>query len=90
MMVMKTSFVCLLLIVYMGTFYYANKHLPIKSTRIFSYYFVSATIVALLDFITLYTVNHMDTVPVFINTAAHVIYMLAINTTVFLYFLYLK
>lgn len=90
MMVMKTSFVCLLLIVYMGTFYYANKHLPIKSTRIFSYYFVSATIVTLFDFITLYTVNHMDTVPVFINTAAHVIYMLAINTTVFLYFLYLR
>lgn len=89
-MIMKTSFVCLLLVAYMGVFYYANKHLPIKSTRIFSYYYVSAFLLVVFDLITLYTVNHMDSVPGIINTVAHVVYLLVINTTVYLYFLYLR
>lgn len=89
-MVMKTSFVCLLLIAYMGIFYYSNKHLPIKATKIFSYYYISAVCLILFDLITLYTVNHMDIVPDSVNLAAHIIYLLTINTTVYLYFLYLR
>lgn len=89
-MIMKTSFVCLLLIGYMGVFYYANKHLPIKSTRIFSYYYVSAVILTAFDLITLYTVNHMDSVPALINEISHVIYLVSINATLFLNFLYLR
>lgn len=88
-MIMKTSLVCLLLIAYMGLFYYFNKHLPIKSTRIFSYY-CSAAILTVFDLITLYTVNHMDNIPSVINVGAHIIYLLAINTTIFLNFLYLR
>ena len=90
MMIMKTSFVCLLLIVYMGLFYFFNKHLPIKSTRIFSYYYFSATILTLFDLITLYTVNNMDNIPSVVNSVAHIIYLLAINMTIFLNFLYLR
>lgn len=89
-MVMKTSFVCLLLIIYMGIFYYANKHLPVKSTKIFSAYYISAVILTLFDLITLYTVNNMDIVPSAVNTGAHIIYLLSINTTIYLYFIYLR
>ena len=90
MMVMKTSLVCLLFVIYMGIFYFSNKHLPLKATRIFSYYYASAVIVTVFDLITLYTVNNLDSVSSMINYIAHIIYLLAINTTIFLYFLYLR
>jgi diguanylate cyclase (GGDEF)-like protein len=89
-MLLKTSFVCLLLLSYMGAFYFANKHLPIRATKIFTYYYLSAVTVTVFDLITLYTVNHMDTVPAAVNEIAHIIYMLAINLTVYLNFLYLR
>ena len=89
-MVMKASFICLLLIVYMGCFYYTNKHLPIKSTKIFSYYYISLVVLMLFDLITLYTVNHLDSVPDMINLSVHAIYLISINVTVYLEFLYLR
>lgn len=89
-MVMKASFICLLLIVYMGCFYYTNKHLPIKSTRIFSYCYISMIVLMVFDLITLYTVNHLDSVPDLINLSVHAIYLISINVTVYLYFLYLR
>lgn len=89
-MVMKTSLVCLLLVVYMGIFYFSNKHLPLKSTKFFSYYYASAVILTVFDLITLYTVNHLDSVSDIVNLTAHIIYLLAINSMVYLYFLYLR
>lgn len=89
-MVMKTSLVCLLLVLYMGVFYFSKRHLPLKSTRIFSYHYASAVILTIFDLITLYTVNHIGRVPESINLVVHIIYLLAINTTVYLYFLYLR
>jgi len=90
MLVMKASLICLLLVTYMGIFYFSNKHLPLKATKIFSYYYVSAVILTVFDLITLYTVNHMDRVPAQVNLIAHIIYLLAINTTLYLYFVYLR
>lgn len=87
---MRTSLVCLLLVAYMGVFYFSNRHLPLKSTKIFLYYYASAVILTVFDLITLYTVNHMDRVPEPLNLAAHIIYLLAINTTLYLYFWYLR
>lgn len=89
-MVMKTSLVCLLLVIYMGIFYFSGRHLPLKSTRIFFYHYASALILTSFDLITLYTVNHMDRVPESMNLTAHIIYLLAINATIYLYFLYLR
>lgn len=83
----KTSFICLLLMIYMGYFYFSRKRLPLKTTRYFNAYFISATIVTLFDYITLITVNRMDVVPAFINNFVHTIYILSIN--IMMYFLYL-
>lgn len=90
MLVMKASLACLLLVIYMGIFYFSNKHLPLKATEIFSYYYASALILTAFDLITLYTVNNLDSVPVIINLIAHIIYLLSINTTLYMYFLYLR
>ena len=84
----KTSFVCLLLLIYMGVFYFSQKHLPARSSRLFNGYYFSALTVVLFDFITLCTVNRMDVVPPMINLIAHIIYMLAINVMLFFMFVY--
>lgn len=89
-MLMKTSFVCLLLILYMGIFYFSKKHLPIRATTVFKCYYFDSVIVIIFDLITLYTVNHMDTVPESVNYIAHVIYILSINVMVYLYFRYVR
>ena len=84
MPIMKTSLICLLLLLYMGVFYFSNRHLPIKSSRIFNgYYFVALTVI-IFDFITLYTVNRPDIIPESLNLFVHTIYMLAINLMIYL------
>lgn len=84
----KTSFICLLLLLYMGFFYFSQKHLPVRSTKLFNCYYFSSLTVVLFDFITLCTVNRLDVVPPVINMNAHIIYMLAINVMLYFMFLY--
>ena len=82
----KTSLICLLLMIYMGYFHFSKNQLPLKRTFFFNFYFLSAIIVTLFDYITLITVNRMNVVPSFINNLAHTIYILSIN--IMMYFLY--
>lgn len=84
----KTSFLCLLLIIYMGIFYFSQHHLPVRSSKLFRKYYFSALTVILFDFITLCLVNRLDAVPPVINLIAHIIYLLAINVMLYFMFLY--
>jgi len=89
-MLVKTSIVCLLMILYMIGFYYRKPHIPIKSTRIFQVLTGVALLNAVFDLITVYTVNHRDTVPEGVNLAAHIVYLMSILGFVYLLFLYLQ
>lgn len=89
-MVMKTSLVCLLLVFCMGLFYFSNRHLPLKSTKLFSYFYCSTFMVMVLKVITFYTVNHMNQIPDGLNLAVHLVYLLSISVMVFLFFLYIR
>lgn len=89
-MILKTSIVCLLLILYMCMFYYRKPHIKIKSTKIFCVLTIIAVVNAMFDVITLYTVNHRDTLPEALNLAAHIIYMYSILMFVYFLFLYVK
>lgn len=89
-MLVKTSIVCLLLIVYMMVFYYRKPHIPIKSTRLFQMLTGVAFLVTLFDLITIYTVNHRDTVPNAVNLIAHIIYLLSLLSLIYLLFLYMR
>lgn len=90
MLLLKTSAVCLLMIIYMIGFYYRKPHIPIRSTRVFQVLTGVAFLNALFDLITVYTVNHRDTVPEGINLAAHIIYLLSILGFIYLLFLYMR
>lgn len=89
-MLLKTSIVCLLLMLYMCLLYYRKPHIKIKSATIFHHLTAAGVMTALFDIITLYTVNRRDTVPEWINLPAHIIYLLSILMFVYLLFLYVK
>lgn len=89
-MILKTSIVCILLILYMCMFYFRKPHIKIKSAKIFVALAVTAIVNSLFDLITLYTVNHRDTIPEELNLAAHIIYLLSILMYVYFLFLYMK
>lgn len=89
-MVLKTSIVCLVLILYMCMFYYRKPHIKIKSTKMFRRLIIAAGSTSLFDLVTLYTVNHINTVPEFLNLAAHIAYLYSILMFVYFLFLYMK
>ena len=89
-MLMKTSVVCLLLMIYMIGFYYRKPHIPIKATRLFRAITAAALITAVFDLLTLYTVNHRDTVPEGVNLALHIVYLLSILGYINFLFLYMR
>lgn len=89
-MLIKTSVVCLIFVLYMLWFYYRKPHIPTKSTRIFRLLTGMAFVNVLFDLITIYTVNHRDWVPEGVNLIAHIIYLLSILGYIYLLFLYLR
>lgn len=89
-MLVKTSIVCLLFSIYMIGFYYRKPHIPTKSTKIFQWLTMVEFLNVLFDLITIYTVNHRDTVPDILNLIAHIIYLMSILGFIFLLFLYMR
>lgn len=89
-MLLKTSIVCLIMILYMCMFYYRKPHLKIRSTIIFHGITAAAILNAVFDLITLYTVNHRDTVSEVLNLILHIIYLFTILLFVYLLYIYMK
>lgn len=86
----KTSFSCLLIMIYMTGFYYRKPHIPTKSTKIFQWLTSVALLNAIFDLITICTVNMRDVVGVQANLLVHIVYLLSILGFIYLLFLYLR
>ena len=80
-MLVKTSIVCFIMILYMVGFYYRKPHIPTKSTRIFQALTIVALLNTMFDLITIYTVNHRDRIHEGVNLIAHIIYLMSILGT---------
>ena len=89
-MLVKTSIVCFIMILYMVGFYYRKPHIPTKSTRIFQALTIVALLNTMFDLITIYTVNHRDRIHEGVNLIAHIIYLMSILGFVYLLFIYLR
>ena len=73
----------------MGWYYHKQKHLKLKTTKIFHTLYSIAIINMIFDGITVYGVNHLDTFSPVLNYISHVIFLLSINWVVFYLFLYI-
>lgn len=89
MFVLKASLICLVTLIYMGWFYFKNIRIPLQSTRIFYYLYITAIIHMIADAVTVYGVNHLDTFPPLFNYIWHIIFLITIAVLVFLLYLYL-
>lgn len=76
------------MLLYLGYFYYQKKHIPTRSTKFFNHLYVAALINLIFDGVTLYTVNHLSSVPSWLNTSAHIIFLLSIDFIVYFLFRY--
>ena len=67
--------------------YARHKKIPLLSTRFFSIYLAFVTINLFSDLTTVYTISHMDTIPLWVNRLAHQVFIGSLNAcTLCLYF----
>lgn len=86
----KLQIACMLVIFFIGILYFGTKRVRTKSHIIFSASLWVTAFNILFDMITVYTVNHMDTVPAWINRISHIFFLASMNTVVFLCYIYSK
>lgn len=82
---------CLLIVLYIAFIYYRES----KKTKKPHYNLYDALLFVgffniIFDGLTAYTVNHLDTVNHYVNMLAHMMFLLSIDTLVFLLFLYIR
>ncbi|MGN1205710.1 MAG: HD-GYP domain-containing protein [Eubacterium sp.] len=87
----KLQLGCLIVILYIIIMYlHGIKKLHRKHVfNSFDLVLASGFIYLIFDMITVYTVNHLDTVPVWLNYACHAVFLLLIDLIIFLFFYYL-
>lgn len=87
----KLQLGCLIVILYIIIMYiHGNKKLPGKHHfNSFDLVLLSGFLYLIFDMITVYTVNHLNTVPVWLNYACHAVFLALIDLIIFLFFYYL-
>lgn len=89
MTVTKMSLACIAVLAYAGWFYYKNRRVPLQSARLFNFLYLTALINLVADGVTVYTVNHLDSVPEWLNYLWHLLFLLSIDVFLFLLYRYM-
>ena len=86
----KLQIGCLIIVLYISYIYLKNKFQSKDKLRwkLFDSIILFSIIYLIFDVLTVYTVNHLDSVSVFTNTIFHHIFLLSIDTIIFTFFLY--
>lgn len=79
----------ILICIIVGGLFYSRKHIPSKSNRIFLAIGALIITASLFDIISVYSLNHIDTVPVWLNYLINEIYFLSFNCTYIVYCIYI-
>lgn len=88
----KMTLACLVILLYLLFSYYYDRHISSKknaSTRIFEVMLLNGILYSFLDMITVYTVNHLETVPIFWNRFFHLCFLISIDLMIFLTYVYM-
>lgn len=68
--------------------YFTNKHIKLLSTRIYTLYLCVSLLYSFTEFFSIYTLYHIDTVPVFVNRLAHQLFICTLVLILMFLFLY--
>jgi len=87
----KLQFGCLVILCYIISVYVREKrfHTVNANAKMFRVLLGVGTFCVLMDGWTAYTVNHLDTVPSLLNAMLHLFFLLSLDATIFLVFLYM-
>ena len=74
-LVLRAELVCLLILLYLT--FISRTYRMGKDVRVFNQILFFSIIHVIMDMVTVYTVNHTETIPVYINNIAHIIFYLS-------------
>lgn len=86
----KLQFGCLTILLFIAAIYFSAKRVKTYSHKIFSATLFVAMVCIVFDMVTVYTVNHLELVPAFVNRLCHDLFLSSMLLEVFLCYLYVK
>lgn len=78
---------CIMLVITFN--YFSHKRLPLRSTRFFTAFILFGVFNILIEFVTLFTISNLNTVPAWVNRLAHQIFIGTIDLLIMMLFLYI-
>ena len=79
----------ILICIIVGGLFFSKKHIPSQSNRLFLCIGAMIITASLFDIISVYSLNHVETFPVWLNYLINQIYFFSFNCTYVIYFIYL-
>lgn len=80
----------ILICLIVGILFFSKKHVSNKSNRLFLMIGLFILLSSVFDAISVYTLAHIDTVPLWLNYFVNSAYFLTFNTTYIVYFIYIR
>jgi c-di-GMP phosphodiesterase len=84
----RTPIVSLAVVITLMFFYFTRKRLRLRSTKLFTLFFVSSFFNIIAELSTLYTIYHIDATAVWINRLCHQFFIGSLDITIYFLFLY--
>ena len=81
---------CLCVVLFLGSIYFFAKRKDTVQHRLFSAMILASIVNLVFDMITVFTVNHLDTVPGRLNHLFHIIFLGSIVVILYIIFLYVQ
>lgn len=79
----------ILICIIVGGLFFSKKHIPSKSNRLFLTIGAMIITASLSDIISVYSLNHITTFPLWLNYLINQIYFISFNCTYIVYFIYI-
>lgn len=86
----KTQIACLIIVIFISVFYFTASNRQSASSKCFAKLLITSLLQLIFDIISVYTVNHLETVPRCINRIVHIFFMSLILTMLYLVYKYIE
>ena len=84
----RLQFACLVMLIFIAVIYWSIRRVKSYSHRLFSVSLILSIIYTINDMISVYTVNHLETVPPVVNRSVHNLFMGSLMIEIFIFFSY--
>jgi len=85
----RTPLASIAVIITLLFFYFTRKRLPLRSTKLFTAFFVLSFFDIAAEIATLYTIYHIETVKPWINRLCHQFFIGLLDLTIYFLYLYI-